>query len=85
MKKTFGRWHSHQCGNFSATSRLAENGHTARVTSKGDDVCPDPLENSYDVDQLASGLIPNCDDPSAQEWRGYARTWPLFPVPRGMT
>jgi type IV secretory pathway TraG/TraD family ATPase VirD4 len=32
------------------------------------------IENSFDVDQLASGLIPNCDDPSAQEWRGYART-----------
>jgi type IV secretory pathway TraG/TraD family ATPase VirD4 len=33
------------------------------------------IENSFDVDQLASGLIPNCDDPSAQEWRGYARTF----------
>jgi type IV secretory pathway TraG/TraD family ATPase VirD4 len=33
------------------------------------------IESSFDVDQLASGLIPNCDDPSAQEWRGYARTF----------
>jgi type IV secretory pathway TraG/TraD family ATPase VirD4 len=33
------------------------------------------IENSFDVDQLASGLISNCDDPSAQEWRGYARTF----------
>ena len=33
------------------------------------------IENNFDVDQLASGLIPNCDDPSAQEWRGYARTF----------
>ena len=33
------------------------------------------IENSFDVDQLASGLIPNCDDPSAQEWRAYARTF----------
>jgi hypothetical protein len=33
------------------------------------------IENSFDVDQLANGLIPNCDDPSAQEWRGYARTF----------
>jgi type IV secretory pathway TraG/TraD family ATPase VirD4 len=32
------------------------------------------VENSFDVDQLANGLIPNCDDPSAREWRGYART-----------
>jgi type IV secretory pathway TraG/TraD family ATPase VirD4 len=33
------------------------------------------IESSFDVDQLASGLIPNSDDPSAQEWRGYARTF----------
>ncbi len=33
------------------------------------------IENSFDVDQLANGLIPNCDDASAQEWRGYARTF----------
>jgi type IV secretory pathway TraG/TraD family ATPase VirD4 len=33
------------------------------------------IENSFDVDQLANGLIPNCDDPSAREWRGYARTF----------
>ena len=32
------------------------------------------IENSFDVDQLANGLIPNSDDPAAQEWRGYART-----------
>jgi type IV secretory pathway TraG/TraD family ATPase VirD4 len=29
----------------------------------------------WDVEQLASGLIPACDDPSGQEWRGYARTF----------
>jgi len=33
------------------------------------------IRNSYDVDQLASSLIPNCDDPAAREWRGYARTF----------
>jgi type IV secretory pathway TraG/TraD family ATPase VirD4 len=33
------------------------------------------IATSFDVDQLANGLIPNCDDPSAQEWRGYARTF----------
>ena len=33
------------------------------------------IKNSFDVDQLANGLIPNCDDPSAREWRGYARTF----------
>ena len=33
------------------------------------------IRNSYDVEQLASGLIPDCDDPSASEWRGYARTF----------
>ena len=33
------------------------------------------IESSFDVDQLANGLIPDCDDPSAREWRGYARTF----------
>ncbi|MBS0366297.1 MAG: type IV secretion system DNA-binding domain-containing protein [Proteobacteria bacterium] len=29
----------------------------------------------WDVEQLASGLIPSTDDPSGREWRGYARTF----------
>jgi len=29
----------------------------------------------WDVEQLASGLIPASDDPSGREWRGYARTF----------
>jgi len=33
------------------------------------------IHNSYDVEQLVSGLIANCQDPSAREWRGYARTF----------
>jgi type IV secretory pathway TraG/TraD family ATPase VirD4 len=33
------------------------------------------IQNSYDVEQLASGLIPSSDDPSSSEWRGYARTF----------
>jgi type IV secretory pathway TraG/TraD family ATPase VirD4 len=33
------------------------------------------INNSYDVDQLASGLIPSSNDASASEWRGYARTF----------
>ena len=33
------------------------------------------IENSFDIDQLASGLIPDCEDASAREWRGYARTF----------
>jgi type IV secretory pathway TraG/TraD family ATPase VirD4 len=33
------------------------------------------LRNSYDVEQLAAGLIPATEDPSASEWRGYARTF----------
>jgi type IV secretory pathway TraG/TraD family ATPase VirD4 len=33
------------------------------------------IEKSFDVDQLANGLIPDCDDSSAREWRGYARTF----------
>jgi type IV secretory pathway TraG/TraD family ATPase VirD4 len=33
------------------------------------------IGNSFDVDQLANALIPSCDDPSASEWRGYARTF----------
>jgi type IV secretory pathway TraG/TraD family ATPase VirD4 len=33
------------------------------------------IRNSYDIEQLVSGLIANCQDPSAREWRGYARTF----------
>ena len=33
------------------------------------------IQNRYDVEQLASGLIPASDDASASEWRGYARTF----------
>jgi type IV secretory pathway TraG/TraD family ATPase VirD4 len=40
------------------------------------------LQNAYDVEQLASGLIPASEDSSAQEWRGYARTF-LTAVARG--
>jgi type IV secretory pathway TraG/TraD family ATPase VirD4 len=29
----------------------------------------------WDVEQLASGLIPSCEDTSGREWRGYARTF----------
>jgi type IV secretory pathway TraG/TraD family ATPase VirD4 len=29
----------------------------------------------WDVDQLASGLIPSSEDASGREWRGYARTF----------
>ena len=29
----------------------------------------------WDADELASGLIPNSDDASGREWRGYARTF----------
>ena len=32
------------------------------------------INNTYDIDQLATGLIPSSDDPSGSEWRGYART-----------
>jgi len=33
------------------------------------------IQDNYDVEQLASGLIPTSSDPSASEWRGYARTF----------
>jgi type IV secretory pathway TraG/TraD family ATPase VirD4 len=33
------------------------------------------IESNFDLDQLASGLIPDCEDSSAREWRGYARTF----------
>jgi type IV secretory pathway TraG/TraD family ATPase VirD4 len=33
------------------------------------------IHNSYDVEQLASGLIPSTEDSSGREWRGYARTF----------
>ncbi len=32
------------------------------------------IEASYDIEQLASALIPSSEDASAREWRGYART-----------
>ncbi|HUX74085.1 MAG TPA: type IV secretion system DNA-binding domain-containing protein [Steroidobacteraceae bacterium] len=33
------------------------------------------IHDRYDVEQLASGLIPSSADASGQEWRGYARTF----------
>jgi type IV secretory pathway TraG/TraD family ATPase VirD4 len=33
------------------------------------------IRELYDVDQLASGLIPTTEDASGREWRGYARTF----------
>ena len=33
------------------------------------------INDIYDADQLASGLIPPSSDPSANEWRAYARTF----------
>jgi len=33
------------------------------------------IQNSYDVEQLTSGLVPSSNDPSSSEWRGYARTF----------
>lgn len=33
------------------------------------------IQDVYDVEQLATGLVPACGDASGQEWRGYARTF----------
>lgn len=33
------------------------------------------IDNSFDVDLLAHGLIPDSDDAATQEWRSYARTF----------
>jgi type IV secretory pathway TraG/TraD family ATPase VirD4 len=33
------------------------------------------IRDPYDIEQLASALIPSSADPAAQEWRGYARTF----------
>jgi len=33
------------------------------------------IEDKYDAEQLASGLIPDSEDASAREWRAYARTF----------
>jgi type IV secretory pathway TraG/TraD family ATPase VirD4 len=33
------------------------------------------IRHPWDVEQLASGLIPASEDPSGREWRGYARTF----------
>ena len=40
------------------------------------------VNNDYDVEQLVSALIADTQDPSAREWRGYARTF-LSAVIRG--
>jgi len=33
------------------------------------------IHNPYDVEELASGLVPSTEDASSREWRGYARTF----------
>jgi type IV secretory pathway TraG/TraD family ATPase VirD4 len=33
------------------------------------------IRSSYDAEQLASALVPDCEDTSAREWRAYARTF----------
>lgn len=33
------------------------------------------IDDSYDIEQLAAGLIPTTDDAASNEWRGYARTF----------
>jgi type IV secretory pathway TraG/TraD family ATPase VirD4 len=33
------------------------------------------ISNAYDIEQLASGLIPTSEDASSNEWRAYARTF----------
>src|SRR5450432_524055 len=50
MKQAFGRWHGHQCSNFSAASGLTEDSHVPWIASKANDVSPDPLENGYDIE-----------------------------------
>jgi type IV secretory pathway TraG/TraD family ATPase VirD4 len=32
------------------------------------------IRDEFDIEQLASALIPQCEDPATIEWRGYART-----------
>jgi type IV secretory pathway TraG/TraD family ATPase VirD4 len=32
------------------------------------------IRDEFDIEQLASALIPQCEDPATVEWRGYART-----------
>jgi type IV secretory pathway TraG/TraD family ATPase VirD4 len=43
--------------------------HSARWDLYGE------LHEPYDIEQLASALIPSSLDPASQEWRGYARTF----------
>jgi type IV secretory pathway TraG/TraD family ATPase VirD4 len=33
------------------------------------------IRDAYDVEELAAGLIPGCEDASSNEWRAYARTF----------
>jgi type IV secretory pathway TraG/TraD family ATPase VirD4 len=42
------------------------------------------IQNSYDVEQLAGGMIPAGDDAAANEWRGYARTFLIAVVRRSL-
>ncbi len=32
------------------------------------------IRDAFDIEQLASALVPQCEDPATVEWRGYART-----------
>jgi type IV secretory pathway TraG/TraD family ATPase VirD4 len=66
-----------------------EGGYLTRFHDRGRDDCLlnpfapgsvkwDPfgeIGTPYDVEQLASGLIPSTEDASSREWRGYARTF----------
>lgn len=42
------------------------------------------IHNSYDVEQLAGGMIPAGDDAAANEWRGYARTFLIALIRRAL-
>jgi type IV secretory pathway TraG/TraD family ATPase VirD4 len=67
----------------------ADGGYAARFHTRGrGDVILNPFDARsvkwdpfaevhapWDVEQLASGLIPACEDTSGREWRGYARTF----------
>jgi type IV secretory pathway TraG/TraD family ATPase VirD4 len=65
-----------------------DGGYLAQFHDRHTDVILNPFESRsvkwdpfaelcspYDVEQLASGLIPSSEDASGSEWRGYARTF----------
>jgi type IV secretory pathway TraG/TraD family ATPase VirD4 len=65
-------------GGYLARLHRRHRGDTLLNPFESDSVRWDPfaeIRSGYDVEQLASALIPNSEDASTREWRAYARTF----------